>query len=45
MDIGRPKYWEGKVKEDAIDYILSRIEKGESVRAILNDKRDKDKLP
>jgi hypothetical protein len=45
MEAGRPKYWIGKLKEDAIDVILIRIENGESVRTILNDNRDNKKLP
>lgn len=45
MGKGRPTVWEGDLKESAITTILNRIEEGESVRSILNEKRNKDKLP
>jgi len=43
--MSRPKYWEGSVKEAAIETIIERIKEGESLRNILSDKRDKENLP
>lgn len=34
--MGRPVYWKGKVKENAIESILLRIANGESCRSILD---------
>ena len=42
--MGRQIKWEGKIKEDAISYILQEITTGKSVRSIL-DNADREVLP
>ncbi|MFT5822119.1 MAG: hypothetical protein ACI8ZM_003375 [Crocinitomix sp.] len=42
--MSKPIYWKGKVKENAIEFILTRISNGESCRSIL-DKADRKIYP
>ena len=43
--MARPEYWNKERKTLAISIVLESIECGDSLRAILNDKRDKEILP
>jgi len=43
--MGRKYKWVGAAKDTAIDHILKNIEKGNSLRSILSNDRDKELLP